>query len=613
MMMDTPSFRTIYRTLKRDVKALRLYIRTYSFVKKCYFQNLTVLDFLKKHVEKNPDDVCFIFENEEWTFKQVDDLSNKVAHSFRLQGYRKGDEVALLMENCPDYVCFWLGLAKIGVVTALINTNLRKESLAHSMNVIDLKGVIFGQSLTETLKNALPFINEKDTATFYCYTRKSENQQVPTFSYKSLNVLLDDASPSPLESAKFKAGFSDKLMYIYTSGTTGLPKAAIVRHSRFLWISGGAKFISQLEGSHTFYNPLPMYHTAGGVLFLGIVLIFGGKMVLRKKFSASNFWKEVVQHKVTVCQYIGEICRYLLNQPKVPEETQHSVWLMFGNGLRPHIWKEFQERFKMKNVIEMYGATEGNANLVNVFGKEGAVGFISRIFSKLYPVFLIKINPETGEIVRDENGLCIRSKPGELGMLVGKVVQHNPLNAFDGYVNSTDTKKKIVRDCFRKGDMVFVSGDILEMDEDGYLYFKDRSGDTFRWKGENISTGEVENTISKVLGLASCIVYGVQIPGTEGRAGMAAIQIDLKNIDFEKLFKHISERLPLYSVPMFIRVSRDLEATGTFKLTKVSFQKQGYNPEEISDPIYFLDLKKKTYVPFTKELYSDLTNGKIRV
>ncbi|XP_015921094.3 long-chain fatty acid transport protein 1 [Parasteatoda tepidariorum] len=346
---------------------------------------------------------------------------------------------------------------------------------------------------------------------------------------------------------------------------------------------------------------------------LGVVLIFGGKMVIRKKFSASNFWKDVSKYKVTVTQYIGEICRYLLNQPVTPEETQHCLRLMVGNGLRPHVWKEFKDRFRIKEIIEIYGATEGNTNIANLFGKVGAVGYFPKVMQRLFPVELMKINPETGELLRDKNGLCIRCKPGEHGEIVGKIVKHNPLNAFDGYANKAESNKKIITNCFTRGDMAVRSGDILVMDEEGYLYFIDRSGDTFRWKGENVSTGEVENIVSKVLNHSACVVYGVEIPNNDGRAGMAAVQMKANDINCSDLYLNLKKKLPSYALPMFIRVCDDLELTGTYKLRKVSLQKEGYNPENVSDALYFIDHKQKSYVPLTRDRHEDIISGRVRL
>ncbi|GBM39859.1 Long-chain fatty acid transport protein 1 [Araneus ventricosus] len=303
---------------------------------------------------------------------------------------------------------------------------------------------------------------------------------------------------------------TNKLIYIYTSGTTGRNKAAIIRHSKCLVFGAITQYFSRLGDSEVIYNPLPMYHSAGGLIFVSMIFIFGGSMIIRKKFSTSNYWKEAAKHKATVGQYIGEICRYLLNQPVREAEQQHCIKLMFGNGLRSHIWKEFQERFRIKNIIEFYGATEGNANLLNIFGKVGAVGFLPRVCDRLYPVSLFKVDPDSREVLRNEKGLCIRCKTGEPGELIGKII-NNPINCFDGYVNRNETNKKIIRNCFEKGDMAFLSGDILVMDEEGYIFFVDRAGDTFRWHGENVSTYEVENIVSTALGHVSCMVYGVEV------------------------------------------------------------------------------------------------------
>ncbi|GBM52094.1 Long-chain fatty acid transport protein 1 [Araneus ventricosus] len=544
---------------------------------------------------------------------RVDELSNKIANYFLSQGYTKESEVALLLDNCPEYVCIWLGLAKIGVITALINTNLKGDSLSHSINCINVKALIFGLNFSENVRDAKKLFNNSDTIEYYCFSeRGSPTKTVVSFPAKSLNALLEEASSSSADPQKHRIGFKDKMMYIYTSGTTGFPKAAIIRHRRFLLIGCVPQFLSGLHDFEVIYNPLPLYHTAGGILFISSIFQFGGSMILRKKFSASNYWKEAAKHKATVGQYIGEMCRYLLNQPTCKEEKQHRIWLMTGIGIRPHIWKEFQDRFRIKHIIEAYGATEGNATLVNMFGKTGAVGFIPQICNRLCPVSLIKVDPETHEVIRNDKGRCIRCKPGEPGQIVGKILS-NPINAFDGYADPEETKKKIILNCFEKGDQAFLSGDILVMDEEGYVSFVDRTGDTFRWRCENVSTSEVENVFSKALGHASCVVFGVEIPNVEGKAGMAVIQVDPKSINLSELYQNISKRLPSYAIPLFLRISQEMEETGTYKLKKVTYRKEGYNPEEISDPLFFLDIKQKTYIPLSKELYSDIVAEKLRL
>ncbi|GFS99619.1 long-chain fatty acid transport protein 4 [Trichonephila clavipes] len=279
-------------------RASYLYFKTLYFVKKCHLKDHTVVDLFRNTSKKYKHRAAFIFEDEKWTYEMVDELSNKVANFFLSQGFSKGDELALLLDNCPEFACIWLGLAKIGCVTALINTNLKEDSLAHSLNCINVKALIFGRNYSDTVKTAIPYFNNKDTLGYFCFTPKGASMdEVVSFPAKSLNFLLDETPSTP--PAKVKVGFNDRMMYIYTSGTTGLPKAAIIRHSRFLWIGAAAKCVSQIGDDEIFYNTLPMYHTAGGVLFVSVVFIMGGTMILRKKFSASNFWKEAAKHKAT--------------------------------------------------------------------------------------------------------------------------------------------------------------------------------------------------------------------------------------------------------------------------------------------------------------------------
>lgn len=286
---------------------------------------------------------------------------------------------------------------------------------------------------------------------------------------------------------------------------------------------------------------------------------------------------------------------------------------MFGNGLRPQIWEEFIKRFNIQQIAEFYGATEGNANIINFDGRVGAVGFVSLIAPAVYPVALIKVDQDTGEPIRGPDGLCIRCKPFEPGMFVGMIAKNHPIRDFHGYADPKATSKKVAENVFKQGDAAFLSGDILEMDELGYLFFKDRTGDTFRWRGENVSTTEVEAVISNIAGLKDCCVYGVEVPGSEGRAGMAAILDPERQLDLEQLNKDMSKSLPTYAQPLFIRILSAMDLTGTYKLRKVDYQKEAFDLEKVKDEIYFLDPSKRSYVHFTKELYDDLKSGKIRI
>jgi solute carrier family 27 fatty acid transporter 1/4 len=355
---------------------------------------------------------------------------------------------------------------------------------------------------------------------------------------------------------------------------------------------------------------MPLYHSASGMLGLGQALLSGTTVVIRKKFSASNFWSDCIKYNVTVAQYIGEICRYLLAQPEKPEDKGHKVRAMIGNGLRVDIWQQFVDRFKIKNICELYGSTEGNANLINFDGKVGAVGFLPRLVDFLSPMKLVKVNRE-GEPIRDpKTGLLICCKPNEPGEFVSVIYKGHPARDFEGYADASSVRKKIVHDVFRKGDSAFRSGDVLVRDELGYFYFKDRQGDTFRWKGENVSTTEVEGVISKICNLTDAAVYGVQIPGADGRVGMAAIADPDGILDLDMLATQIIKQLPSYARPLFIRIKTHIDMTGTHKMKKTDLQEEAYDLSKVKDPLYYLCGGK--YIPFDQDAAQKLERGEIR-
>ena len=379
-------------------------------------------------------------------------------------------------------------------------------------------------------------------------------------------ILASPVSPIP-ESVEKCTNFNDKLLYIYTSGTTGLPKAAVIKHSRFYFYCAGMYYLNNMGdvSDPIFYDPLPLYHSAGGIVGIGLMMVFGVTVVIRKKFSVRNFWKDCCRYDCTGAQYIGEICRYLLSAPETPEEKQHKIEIMFGNGLRPQIWTQFTNRFGIHRIGEFYGSTEGNSNVLNIDSVPGAVGFSSVLFPFVYPVRLIRVS-ETGDVLRDpDTGNCILCRPGEPGEFVGKIIKNHPARNFDGYVDAKATEKKIVRNVLKGGDMWFRSGDLLTMDEFGWMYFVDRLGDTFRWRGENVSTIEVEAVISNALKQQDSIVYGVEVPGVEGRAGMAAIvgsPEEGAGLDLNAFLQAIKQHLPSYATPLFLRFVEHLDITG---------------------------------------------------
>ncbi|XP_053626710.2 long-chain fatty acid transport protein 4 isoform X3 [Cherax quadricarinatus] len=496
----------VYRTFPRDVRGLYRYLKLLMRIHHAKKNNLSVPKIFQEVVRKNRNKVAFYFEDETWTFQQVDELSNKVGNYFAAKGVKHGEPVALFMENCVEYICIWLGLTKIGAVPALINYNLRLDSLKHCIQVAACKAVICGAEVQAAMADIR---DSEDISSLQLYVFGA-GEELTLKDAVSLDAGLN-AAASTTPTQLHNVNFSDKMVFIYTSGTTGMPKAAVIKHSRTYFAGEGMSTFIGLTSSDILYDPLPLYHTAGGIIGLGHSLFNGGSTVIKRKFSVSHFWSDCVKYKCTVAQYIGEICRYLYNMPEKSEDKGHQIRLMFGNGLRPNLWKDFQTRFNIPRISEFYGSTEGNANIINMDGKIGAVGFVSVLFPSVYPVALIKVDEETKEIVRDANGMCIMCKPGEPGEFIGKIVRDDPVRDFHGYADDSATKKKIVRDVFKKGDYAFLSGDILMMDEEGYLYFKDRTGDTFRWKGENVSTSEVEAVISKTAGHADVVVYGVEV------------------------------------------------------------------------------------------------------
>ncbi|XP_035739429.1 long-chain fatty acid transport protein 4-like [Vespa mandarinia] len=599
-------FYVILKTLPRDIKFLYRYVNANRDLKSFVRNNTTVMKIFQEQARLYPDKPCFIFEGCTWTNEDIDKYSNRIANIFKEAGYGKGDAVALLMLNRPEYIATWLGLGKIGVITALINTNLRQQCLSHCLTVAKVKSIIY----TEEFSLAIEDIS--DSIEGIIKYKQGGNFEEYNGDIKNLDKLLADASIKQ-PNVDNEPGYKDDLLYIYTSGTTGLPKVAIVPNSRFLLvITATYHMLGLKKNSDILYNPIPLYHMSGGLVGTGCALTKGIPSILRSKFSVSAYWTDCIKYKCTLAQYIGEMCRYLLKAPPRPEDKAHSIRLMVGNGMRPQIWQEFVDRFKIEQITEVYGSSEGNANIVNVDNQVGAVGFVPSILPKfLHPVALIRVNPDTCEPIRGKDGLCIRTEINEPGMLIGLIKQGNVEREFNGYLDKEASRKKVVENVFCKGDKAFLSGDILIQDEFGYFYFKDRTGDTFRWKGENVATAEVEGVISNVAGYRDTTVYGVQIPGVEGKAGMAAIVDPESLIDFKALAEGLDKALPSYARPIFLRIVKELEMTSTFKLKKIGLQNEGFDPNKIQDKVYFRS--DKEYVEVTPELYQKIISGSTKL
>uniref|UniRef100_A0A8C5DJU5 Arachidonate--CoA ligase n=1 Tax=Gouania willdenowi TaxID=441366 RepID=A0A8C5DJU5_GOUWI len=594
------------KTLGRDLHAAGVLLRVKMNVKRHLREKNTIPKIFAETVQRHRDKTALIFEGtgEKWTFKELDEYSNRVANFLLERGFREGDVVALFMENRSQYVGLWLGMAKIGVEAALINFNLRLDALVHCVNISNSKAVIFGSELTDAVSEVHSSMGK--AVQMFC-SGDWEPQRVPPGT-ECLDPLLVDA-PSHLPRQPQRC-FTDRLFYIYTSGTTGMPKAAIVVHSRYYRMAALVFYGFRMTSDDVLYDCLPLYHSAGNMVGVGQCIIHGMTVVIRKKFSASRFWDDCVKYNCTIVQYIGEICRYLLNQPFRDTERQHRVRMALGNGLRQSIWEEFMNRFNIPQIAEFYGATECNCSLGN-FDKSSSqsCGFSSQILPSFYPIKLVRVDEETMELIRGPDGVCIPCKPGEPGQLVGKIIQNDPLRRFDGYVNQSATSKKIAQSVFKKGDSAYLSGDVLIMDKYGHMYFKDRTGDTFRWKGENVSTTEVEGTLSRLLEMKDVVVYGVEVPGAEGKAGMAAIADPSHSSDLEKFVKDMEKALPPYARPVFLRFLPEVDKTGTFKFQKTDLRRDGFDPSVVSDRLYFRDPSKGRYVQLNGELYHSILSG----
>jgi fatty-acyl-CoA synthase len=540
------------------------------------------------------------------TYQALAERKNQYARWALDQGLAKGDVVCLLMSNRPEYMAIWLGITSVGVVVSLLNTNLEGPSLAHCIRVVSPKCVIVGAELVDTLATALSQVELSTKVWTYC---------AEDASFPSIDLAIARFSGGPLHPDERRwTSINDLALHIYTSGTTGLPKAANVSHARVMQWSHWFAGMMEVQAADRMYNCLPMYHSVGGVQAPGAVLVAGGAVVIREKFSASQFWTDIVRWDCTLFQYIGELCRYLLHTDPVSSETEHRIRLACGNGLAPDVWDAFKDRFRIPRILEFYAATEGSVSLFNVQGKRGAIGHIPPYLAHRFSPALVVLDVERGEPARNEDGFCIRCAPDQPGEAISKVVSDpsNISSRFEGYTNGEASERKMLRDVFERGDAWIRTGDLMRKDEKGYFYFVDRIGDTFRRKGENVATSEVSEAICSFPGVKHANVYGVAVPGTEGRVGMAALVAE-KELDLDVFRKHLASRLPPYARPLFLRIRSAVNLTGTFKYSKTDLVSQGYDPVMSRDTLYFDHPESDRFVQLDKQLYERIQCGGIRL
>jgi fatty-acyl-CoA synthase len=569
-------------------------------------QSYTVADRWEAQAVARPDAPFVRFEGRDHSYGALDALANRSAHAARALGLQRGDVAALLMENRPEFLATWLGFAKLGVTTALLNTQLRGPALRHALDAAGPRLVVAGSECADALASLA------GDARIPLLLAAAPGQEADASSSRSSGATWDerlaaapDTNPDPVWRAGLVGG--DDLFLVYTSGTTGLPKAARLSHMRWLGVGDGMSAIADYGADDVIACVLPLFHGAAGMVVVSCAVAQGGSLWLAQRFSASRFWDDVRRYGVTGFQYVGEICRYLAAQPALPDDRRHGLRTMMGAGMSADVWRVFRDRFGVERILEGWSSTEANTSLINLDGVVGSCGRIP--FPDLHNGRLIRFDVETETHPRDDRGACIPCAPGEVGEFVGMIPELPDSGAgrFEGYTDPDATMSKILRGVFRPGDRWYRSGDLLRRDADDYYYFVDRIGDTYRWKSENVSTQEVAAALAELPGLEIANVYGVRVPGTEGRAGMAALVLRAgAEFDGSACFAWLTDRLPSYAAPVFLRLSRAADLTATFKLRKIDLQRDGYDPARVAEPLYVRDAGARAYVPLTSDALARL-------
>jgi fatty-acyl-CoA synthase len=539
------------------------------------------------------------------SYRELAIRSNQYARWGLAQGLQPRDCVGLMMTNCAEYMAIWLGLTRIGVVVGLVNTNLAGDALVHSINIVAPRAVIVGSDAAARLTEVRARLGKGLSCRVHGLSTQDIAPLAPELARFSGDELRDsECAPPPIDATA---------LYIYTSGTTGLPKAAKVSHYRVVQWSHWFAGLMDTRPTDRMFNCLPLYHSVGGVVATGATLVGGGAVVIRARFSASDFWRDVRDERCTLFQYIGELCRYLVNAPHQEIETAHKLRIACGNGLRPEVWGPFQSRFKIPRIIEYYASTEGNFSLYNCEGRPGAIGKIPPFLAHRLPVALLRFDVESGEPWRNADGFCERCQPNEIGEAVGFIPGAGKENAgrFEGYADPEASARKVLHNVFKDGDSWYRTGDLMRRDERGFYYFVDRVGETFRWKGENVSTAEVLTALTASRGVHDGVVYGVAVPGADGRAGTAALVVDAE-FDLAAFRADLALRLPAYARPVFLRLLETIEFTGTFKPRKQDLMNAGFDPARIKDKLYFDDPRTQAYVPLDASLFAAIAAGAIR-
>ena len=568
-----------------------------------------LLDAIEDMAARHGDAEALISERGTLTYRTLVERSRRYARWALGQKLATGDTVCLLMPNRPDYFAIWLGVTAVGGVVSLLNTQLRGPALGHCIDIVAPKHIIVAGDLVAQFSSVAVSSRPK----IWSHGRGEAGRS----DFARIDREIERFAALPLTPAERRnVTTADRALTIYTSGTTGLPKAANVSHRRVLQWSLWFGALMNVTPDDCMYDCLPMYHSVGGVVAIGSLLTRGGSVVIREKFSTREFWDDIVRWNCTLLQYIGDLCRYLCHAPPHPRERAHRLRLACGNGLRADVWEEFQSRFDIPRILEFYAATEGNVSLYNVEGKVGAVGRVPPFLTHRFPLALVEFDIATAEPRRGADGRCMRCAPGQSGEAIGRIANADESGRaggeFEGYTSAAETERKILRDVFAPGDAWFRTGDLMRMDASGFFYFVDRIGDTFRWKGENVSASEVAAVLAAFPGIKAATVYGIAVPGADGKAGMAAIAANAE-LDLAGLYADLARRLPAYARPIFLRLTDRLDTTATFKHKNMVLAREGFDLTVVRDPLFVADPQQDRFVPLDAELAARIQNGLIRL
>lgn len=587
-----------FERVRADIASLRGFFRALRSVRPlARTQTRTLPRLIDKLAARYGDTPALLSERESFTYRGLADRMNRYARWALTHGVEKGDVVCLLMPNRPEYVAIWLGVTRAGGVAALVNTNLVGQSLAACIDSVAPKHVIAAGELSEQLAGAEPYLVTKPRL----WIKGEGPSPLPC-----IDSDIDHLPGGPLDGKEIRGvTLSDRALMIFTAGTTGSTKAAIIDHRRLMLAVLGFAGILDARPTDRMFNCLPMYHMLGGVLAIGPLLVRGGSVVIREKFSARDFWPDLRRTDCTILQYVGEIPSALLRAPPHPQESQHYLRLCCGAGLRPEIWREFKTRFRIPHILEFYASSEGNVTLFNFEEKEGAVGRLPWWMRRRFPTAIVRFDFEKEAPLRDSRGYCMRCLPAEHGEAIGRLK-----GRFAGYVDQADNEEKILRNVFTSGDKWLRTGDLMTQDTDGYFYFIDRIGDTYRWKGENISTTEVRQALCMFPGVDDAVVYGLRVPDHEGRVGAATLFCP-DWIDVSALHAHITKHLPVHARPMFLRIHRAKADAAAMTLKRADLAADYFDPARTTDQLYFSDPQSKAFVPLDAELHSRIMAGEV--